>query len=390
MKSFAALGTLLALLTLMMVPSFAAPEPFEINLMISQTGAAAFLGQKQLESYTILQKLVNDSGGIRGRPLKFVFHDDQSSPQTGLQIANDLIAKKVPVIIGSSFAQVCAAVAPLVRENGPVLYCLSPGIHPVAGGYVFASSVGTRDMAAVFLRFLREHHWERIAVITSTDQTGQDFEGALNAELATRANAAFTVVAREHFAPGDITVSAQMARIKAANPQALFAWSAGTPFGTLLRGISEAGLELPVLGSNGNMIFKQLAQYAGFTPDQLLFPGTTALAPGTIQAGPIRDKQTAFFAAFKAAGIHPDNPNNTAWDPAGIVIDAFRKLGTDATAQQIRDFIRGQHGWVGINAVYDFSDPEQRGIGGYAIVVYRWDAKRAAFIPQSRPGGGLR
>ena len=389
MKTLSALCALLALFALTMSRSFAAPEPFEINLMISQTGAAAFLGQKQVESYTILQNLVNRDGGIRGRPLKFVFHDDQSSPQTGLQIANDLIAKKVPVIIGSSFAQVCAAVAPLVRENGPVLYCLSPGIHPVAGGYVFASSVGTRDMAGVFLRFLREHHWERIAVITSTDQTGQDFEGALNSMLAAHENASFAVVAREHFAPNDITVSAQMARIKAANPQAVFAWSAGTPFGTLLRGIQEAGLELPVLGSNGNMIFAQLAQYAQFMPNQMYFPGTTALAPGTIKAGPIADKQAAFFAAFKAAGIRPDNPNNTAWDPASLVIDAFRKLGTGATAQQIRDYIRGQHGWTGINAVYDFSDAEQRGIGGYAIVVYRWDAKRAAFIPMSRPGGGL-
>lgn len=387
---FAGAAFLAVLLALTAPRASAAPEPFAINVMISQTGAAAFLGKEQVQSYTILEQLVNRSGGIRGRPLRFVFHDDQSSPQTGVQLVDGLIADKSPVIIGSSFAQVCAAVAPLVRENGPVLYCLSPGIHPVSGGYVFTSSVGTFDIVGVLMRFVREHHWNRIAFIASTDQTGQDFEGAFNLALRSRENDALRVVARERFAPGDITVGAQLARIKAGEPQAVFAWSVGTPFGTLLRGIGDAGLNVPILGSNGNMVYAQLAQYANFIPDQLYFPGTTSLAPGTIGPGPIRDKQALFFAAFKAAGIRPDNPNNTCWDPASLVIDAFRQLGTGATAAQIRDYIHGRHGWVGINAVYNFDDPEQRGIGGSALVMYRYDGKAANFIPVSRPGGGLR
>ncbi|HXF34340.1 MAG TPA: ABC transporter substrate-binding protein [Candidatus Acidoferrales bacterium] len=378
------------LFTLGALRAQAQPAPFEINVMISMSGAAAFLGKEQVETYTILEKVVNRSGGIAGRPVKFVFHDDQSSPQVGLQLVNEMISRKVPVIIGSSFAAVCNAVAPLVKNNGPVLYCLSPGIHPAPGGYVFASSVSTRDIAAVMLRYLRERKWNRIAIITTTDQSGQDFETAFNAGLTVRENAALQVVEREHFAPGDISVGAQMARIKAGNPQALFAWGVGTPFGTLLQGITESGIQVPTLSSNGNMISAQLSQYARYIPDQLYFPGTTVLARGQTRPGPMRDKQAAFYDAFDRAGIKPDNPNNTAWDPANLIVDAFRRLGTSATAQQIRDFIRDQHGWVGINGVYDYADAEQRGIGGYAIVIYRYDAKAGAFIPSSRPGGTLR
>jgi branched-chain amino acid transport system substrate-binding protein len=368
-----------------------AAEPFEIPVMISQTGAAAFLGKEQKESYTILEGVVNKTGGIDGRPLRFAFYDDQSSPQTGLQIVNALIAKSATAILGSSFAQVCAAVAPIVAKSGPVDYCLSPGIHPVNGSYMFASSVSTRDIVTVMFRFLRDHGWRNVAFITSTDQTGQDFERAFDTALGMRENSGFTVVAREHFAPGDIGVSAQMARIKARSPQAIFAWSVGSPFSTLLHGLNEAGLNVPVLSSNGNMVFDQLVQYASFMPEQMYFPGTTALVPGTIGPGPIRVKQAAFYKAFAAAGnTRPDNPNNTAWDPAMLIVDAYRHLGTGASAQAIREFIHNQHGWTGINGVYDFSDPEQRGIGSSALVIYRYDAKAVKFTAETRPGGGKR
>lgn len=376
-----------ALLAASSFPGQAQPAPFEINVMISQSGAAAFLGKEQVETYTILEQLVNRTGGIRGRPLRFVFHDDQSKPQVGLQLVNDMIARKVPVIIGSSFAAVCNAVAPLVKDNGPVLYCLSPGIHPASGGYVFASSVSTRDIAAVMVRYLRDRKLDRVAIITATDQSGQDFEGAFDAALQSSRNGALQVVDREHFGPSDISVTAQMARIKASDPQALFAWGVGTPFGTLLQGIQESGIRVPVLSSNGNMISAQLAQYARYMPDEMLFPGTTVLAHGTAPSAPMRAKQAVFYKAFEEAGIKPDNPNNTAWDPANLIIDAFRALGTDADAAAIRAFIRNQRAWVGINGVYDYDDAEQRGIGGNAIVIYRFDAKQAAFVPMSRPGG---
>lgn len=363
--------------------------PFEIPVMLSLSGPAAYLGKEQKQSFVVLEKVVNDTGGIDGRPLRFAYSDDQSSPPVGLQIVNGLIAKGTTAFLGSSFAQVCAATMPLVDKNGPVDYCLSPGIHPAAGSYTFASSVSTRDIVSVMFRFLRERGWKNVAFIASTDQTGQDFERNFDLALAERANAGFNVVAREHFAPADLTVTAQLARIKAAAPQAVFAWSVGSPFGTLLRGMKEVGLDVPVLSSNGNMVFDQLAQYAQFIPKQLYFPGTTALVPGTIGSGPVRTEQTAFYRAFKAAGIaRPDNPNTTCWDAAVMIVNAYRKLGTNATAAAIRDYIRGQHGWVGVNGVYDYNDPEQRGLGGSALVIYRYSPAGATFTAMTRPGGG--
>ena len=41
-------------------------------------------------------------------------------------------------IIGSAIVAMCNAMAPLM-QNGPVMYCFSPGIHPAKGSYVFSS-----------------------------------------------------------------------------------------------------------------------------------------------------------------------------------------------------------------------------------------------------------
>ena len=56
-----------------------------------------------------------------------------------------------------------------------------------------------------------------------------------------------TLVAHEHFNPGDVTLSAQMAKIYSARPDALVIGTAETAAGDVLRGIADAGLELPVM-----------------------------------------------------------------------------------------------------------------------------------------------
>jgi len=319
--------------------------------------------------------------------VKFAFADDQTNPQIAVQIANNLIAKKVPIILGSSFTGPCEAMSPLVVKNGPVMYCFAPTIHPKRGGYVFAASVSTQDDLFALIRYFRERGLTRLGFITTTDAGGQQEDRALDLALALPENKHLAIVAHEHFAPSDISVTAQVNRIKSANPQALIAWATGSPFGTLLRGINDAGLDLPIATSPGDMVYKQLAQYAGFLPKELFFPGLRSMSPEGTAKGPVLNAQRTYFSAFASIGVRPDFPNNEVWDTVYVVIDALRHLGTSATAEQIRNYIDDLHGWVGINGVYDFSDPEQRGISGASIVIDRWDAAKKEFIPVSKPGG---
>ena len=74
------LGLLLAIVLLgaTIVPSSAADEPYEVNVILSLTGQAAFLGRDEGVPILAAEKYVNAHGGIKGRPLHMVVMDDQS------------------------------------------------------------------------------------------------------------------------------------------------------------------------------------------------------------------------------------------------------------------------------------------------------------------------
>ncbi len=361
--------------------------PFEINSILPLTGGAAFLGQPESQALHILERFVNDKGGIQGRPIHFVIQDDQTSPQLAVQLANQMMAKKVPVILGSTLVAICRAMAPLMKD-GPVMYCFSPGIHPDEGSYVFTSSVSTRDLAQASITFLRGKGWTRLAVLTSTDATGQDAEEAIMAAVALPLNQGVQVVAREKFNPQDVSVAAQIARIAAAQPQAFIGWSTGAPIGTVFKGIAQSGLSIPVVTTNGNQTYAQMQQYAAFLPPELYIPTSTWPAYQTLPPGRVKQAQKAFFDAFQAANIRPDLGATIAWDPTLIVIDALRHLGTEATATQIRDYIAHLRGVAGINGIYDFKTSPQRGLTLRDAIVTRWNPATQTWDPVSGPGGG--
>jgi len=368
----------------------AADAPFEINAILSLTGQGAYLGAEEQQAFRIAEELVNKSGGIKGRPIKFVVADDQTSPQVAVQLANVLIAKGAPVILGLSLSATCKAVIPLVEANGPLTFCFTPAVLEPPNSYVYGSSVFTGDTIAFGLRYYRERGFRRIGFITATDATGQIAEAAIDAALARPENKEMRLVAKEHFNPGDTSLSAVVAKMKAAGPQALFGSATGTPFGTLLHGMRDAGLDVPLYTNNGNATLDQMTQYRDLLPTQLCASGLLGMTPGTVGNGPIHDAQIVYAKAFKGAGIRPSAGHNLAWDATMLTIDAYKALGTNATAAQLRNYVLNARGWTGINGVYNFSGATQRGIGENGLAVICWDPARKDFIPVTRAGGAIR
>lgn len=305
-------------------------------------------------------------------------------------MANALIAKGVPVILGPGFTATCLAVAPLVEKTGPVDYCLSPALSPPSGSFLYSATVGTRDDAIALLRYFRERGWKKIALITSTDASGQYFETYFDQMMKLPENASMKLVDREHFNPTDISIAAQAERIKAAAPQAMIGWTAGTATGTMLRGLHDGGVDIPVAGGNGNMIYQQLAQYATFLPKEFYFPGRRAIAEDPSAPPKIAAAEQIFFNAYKSINVKPNLVSTIGWDPAMLIVDALRSIGPDATAAQINEYIQHTNGWVGINGVYDFRDGSQRGIGIDGVVIDRYDAAKQAFIAVSKPGAYIK
>ena len=369
-------------------PAVSGP-PVELNATIPLTGGGAFLGASFLKTFQAAESVVNATGGIQGRPLKVVTSDSQTNPQLGLQLTTGFIARKVALYIDGAPTAVCNASVPVVQKAGPVDYCLSPLLRPQPGGYVFSANTSGIALTSVATRYFRLRGWKRIAMLSATDATGAEFEARTIDAFASPENKSVELVAKERFAPTDISVAAQMSRISAAKPDAIFVWTAGTSTATALRGINDAALDVPVCIGSANLIYAQLESYEKFLPKQLFISTVLPLTPEEMPNGPVHDKQLQFARALATAGARSDAATGLPWDPIMIFVAALRSLGPDATADQIRDYILHLHGWVGINGVYDFGDGSQRGIGENAGEMVQWVTAKHGWVRASRPRGML-
>jgi branched-chain amino acid transport system substrate-binding protein len=385
-RRVAGVAVLTALLATAIGPASAADETFDMPTLLSVTGSAAFIGKQALESVQRLAAVVNAQGGIRGKMLKVSLQDTTSTPATAVQLLNGLIAQHVTAVFGPTFTAECSALAPLIA-SGPIVSCFAPGVHPPAGSFMFSGGVGSDSMALSIATYFRSQHYTRIAIISSTDASGQDFEENFNKAMEEPVNSSLKLVAREHFATSDLTVAAQIARIKSANPQALIVWTAGTGLGVALHAVHDVGLDAPIMAGNGNMVRQQLNGYEAFLPKSLMFPGILGMTPLASSSAAVKAAQREYFAAYAKDNLKPDLPGALSWDPTHLLLDAYKAIGWNATSEQLRNWIVSQKAWAGVNGIYDFAKFPQRGIGPDSCVISRWDPKTHDFVAISGPGG---
>jgi branched-chain amino acid transport system substrate-binding protein len=239
----------------------------------------------------------------------------------------------------------------------------------------------------VGLRYLRQRNLKRIAILASTDASGQDQERGTDAALMIPANRDFTVVAREHFAPNDVSASAQMARIKAANPDVVLLLCVGAPFGTGVHALADSGVDVPVFTSNGNSTYAGMKQLANFLPKELLFPDQPPMAVEVISDKAVRDQVLLYKKTISAMGVKPDGIPATAWDPGFLVVAALKKYGLTMTSEQLKTYLSTLQDYAGAMGRYNFIEIPQRGLNEESVIIARWDAKADWWRPVSHPGG---
>jgi branched-chain amino acid transport system substrate-binding protein len=366
-----AASLLAAVLALAVGPSRAA-EPYDIHVIATLTGPSAFVGKYMKLKF---EEMANAEGGIGGRPIHFVLSDGQSQPQLAVQLANDIIANHPTVIMVTGPVANCAAVAPLLQD-GPVMWCNSPALRPAPGSYGFAAGPSGYDGLAALLRYFRMKGLTKVALLNTTDTTGQDADRYIDKDMALPENKSMKLVAREHFNPSDLSVAAQIERIRSSGAQAMFAWTTGSPAATVFKGMIQAGLDIPVAPTGGNEVFQQLEQYQSFLPKQLLM--ASALFPphdGVVTLDPRVEKaQHEMYAVLAKHGLKADNNTSDTWDAALITVTGLRELGPNATAKQLLGWTLGLKNFAGINGLYDFTKAPDRGLGNDTTTIVRYDA----------------
>jgi len=264
--------------------------------------------------------------------------------------------------------------------------CTSPGLHPPPGSFSFSATPSTVDIATVTARYAEHKGWKKVAFIITTDSSGQDGERALTQAFAEFKD--ISVVDIEHFSATDLNVNAQLSRIKAAGAEVLDIWATGTATGTALRDAHDLAFDIPIITSYSNATWAQMDAYKSFLPRDLLFAAPPTMAGNELPRGQLRDTVQQFYAAFRAAGTKPEVGNPGAWEAGLLAIDAFKHLGLNATAAQMREYLAALKGHTGVVGTYDFRAIPQRGIDWKSsILMTRWDPAKGMWVGISPLGG---
>ena len=71
-----------------------AADTYDIHAVLPLTGGGAFIGTAMKANFEALETVINKDGGVNGKPVHFVLHDDETNPQRAVERTTEVLADK--------------------------------------------------------------------------------------------------------------------------------------------------------------------------------------------------------------------------------------------------------------------------------------------------------
>lgn len=108
--------------------------PIKIGFQVHRTGIGAAYGRWYDRVTTAAAKLINDSGGINGRPVEIVAEDDGTDPKRGAEVVEKFASQhNCDIAYGTLFSHVVMGSAPRAGELKIPYFVVSEGHHVASG-----------------------------------------------------------------------------------------------------------------------------------------------------------------------------------------------------------------------------------------------------------------
>ncbi|MCB1384119.1 MAG: ABC transporter substrate-binding protein [Notoacmeibacter sp.] len=109
-------------------------EPVKIGFQVHRTGIGAAYGRWYDRTTAAAVKLINESGGINGRPVEIVAEDDGTDPKRGAEVVEKFASQhKCDIAYGTLFSHVVMGSAPRAGELKLPYFVVSEGHHVASG-----------------------------------------------------------------------------------------------------------------------------------------------------------------------------------------------------------------------------------------------------------------
>jgi branched-chain amino acid transport system substrate-binding protein len=112
----------------------AAKEPIKICILTPLTGPFAGTGRAQLMGAELAASLINEKGGILGRPVKIIGRDDEVKPATAIKHAREVrTSEGANFFAGIISSGVALALGPVMQELDSVLVISAAASSKITG-----------------------------------------------------------------------------------------------------------------------------------------------------------------------------------------------------------------------------------------------------------------
>jgi branched-chain amino acid transport system substrate-binding protein len=263
----------------------------KIGFVSSFSGPVAAIGNDMRNAFELgLDHVGRKLGGL---PVEVIYEDDEVKPEVGAQKTQKLIeSDHVDFVVGYIWSNVLLASLKPLTDSKTMTVITNAGASQVAGNqcspYIFSTSFQNDQVPAAVGTYMNEKGIKTVFLIAPNYTAGKDMITGFKSTFKGQ------VVGEELPPwPTQLDFSAELSKVRAAKPDALYVFYPGGPGIQFVTQYAQSGLK------------GQVPLYSGFTIDDLSLPRLKDLAVGNPSAmmwvsDLPNDANKKFVADFKA------------------------------------------------------------------------------------------
>ena len=317
-KSLVAFAAAFGLLT----SAAQAEDNLKVGVIATLSGPPAVLGQQLRNGFSLAVKELG--GKLGGRDTEIVVADDELKPDVAVSKVKALIDRdKVDFVVGPIFSNILGAIEKPVTEANVILISPNAGTSTFAGKECnpnfFVTSYQNDQVHEVLGQYAQESGMKKVIIIVPNYQAGKDAAAGFKHKFTGD-------IVDEIYVPlGQLDYSAELSRIAAAKPDAIFAFLPGGMGVNFVKQFRQAGLA------------DKITFLSAFTVDESTLPAQQDAALGMLAGSnwaPNLDnpQNKAFVDAYlKEYNAVPATYAFQAYDAAMLIDSAVKAVKGDLT-----------------------------------------------------------